>query len=155
MLRNSFGILHCLCPVTKVKSKNKQHSEILNRFCRTFCRYTACSHILQYIDTYIFWSWMNFWESAIISGMVPRTGRLPLPSLRTKAFTACNITQKDGVWWTYRSNKSQHDTFEWSNQNMCLHLMKTVSTCDVRLLHCSLLKRSSTTLGIWRSETTQ
>lgn len=91
---------------------------------------------------------MNFWESAIISGMAPRTGRLPLPSLRTKAFTACNITQKDGVWWTYSSNKPQHDKFEWSNKNVCVHLIKTANTCDVRLLHCSLLKRSSTTLGI-------
>lgn len=61
--------------------------------------------------------------------MVPRTGRHPLPSFRTKAFTACNITQKDGVWWTYRSNKSKHDKFEWRNKNMCLPVNQKYLWC--------------------------
>src|SRR4029434_5871468 len=46
---------------------------------------------------YMCCSLMNFWESAIMSGMVPRTGREPLPSSLTNSLTARAITQKEGV----------------------------------------------------------
>lgn len=47
--------------------------------------------------TYIFWRLMNFSESAIMSGMEPRTGRFPPPSFCTNSLTARVITQKAGV----------------------------------------------------------
>lgn len=96
MLGNSCCILHGLFPVTKMNA-------LLQRLV-----YSRTSWILLSVQpahvchTYTFWRLMNFCESAIMSGMVPRTGRFPSPSLRTNSFTARSITQKGTVWQTWK-----------------------------------------------------
>lgn len=49
---------------------------------------------LKELSTYTFCNLMNLLESAIISGMVPRTGKLPCPSFATNSFKARTKTQK-------------------------------------------------------------
>lgn len=50
------------------------------------------------MNTYTFCNLINLLESAIISGIVPRTGRVPCPSFATNSFTARVKIQKFGDW---------------------------------------------------------
>lgn len=89
-------ILDGLFSVTKAEHRTSvgNVTELLNSL-RILLKYSA-THMTFW--SYTFWRLMNFWESAIRSGIVPRTGRFPPPSLRTNSFTARSITQKGELW---------------------------------------------------------
>ena len=69
---------------------------------------------------------MNLWESAIMSGMVPRAGRHPSPSCWTNSFTALSITQNEVLWNT---TVERHVAAECNKRRM--HAFRRSNTYEV------------------------